>query len=66
MQKIRVKVRKKGQVTLPQQIRNKWKIEEGTEIDIIPSEDQAIIRPIKNTKVQEEAGSLGASRQRRG
>jgi AbrB family looped-hinge helix DNA binding protein len=59
MQKSRVRVRKRGQITLPQEIRNRWRIQEGSEIDIISDEDQAIIKPIKRTRIQEDAGSLG-------
>lgn len=59
MQKSRVRVRKRGQITLPQEIRNRWRIQEGSEIDIISDEDQAIIKPIKRTRIQEDAGALG-------
>jgi AbrB family looped-hinge helix DNA binding protein len=59
MQKIRVKVRKRGQITLPQEIRKKWGIREDSEIDIISDEEQAIIKPVKHTRIQEEAGALG-------
>ena len=59
MQKSRVRVRKRGQITLPQEIRNRWRIQEGSEIDIISDEDHAIIKPIKRTRIQEDAGALG-------
>ena len=59
MQRLRVRVRKKGQITLPEQIRSKWKLDEGSEIYIIPSAGQAVIKPIKRTDVREEAGALG-------
>ena len=61
MQKIKVKVRKKGQITLPQQLRNCWGIDEGSEIVITAEEDQAIIRPVRRTKVKADAGSLGSA-----
>lgn len=61
MQKQRVKVRKKGQITLPQKLRRRWGLDEGSEIVIIAAaeEDQAIIRPVKRIRVKDEAGSLG-------
>ena len=61
MQKQRVKVRKKGQITLPQKLRRKWGLDEGSEIVIIAAaeEDQAVIRPVKRIRVEDEAGSLG-------
>jgi AbrB family looped-hinge helix DNA binding protein len=59
MERLRVRVRKKGQITLPQRIRNEWKVVEGSEIDIFPDGDQATIRPVKRTKIREEAGALG-------
>ncbi len=59
MQKIKVRVRKKGQITLPQQLRNQWGIDEGSEIVITAEEDQATIRPVRRTKVRDDAGSLG-------
>lgn len=59
MQKLKVRVRKKGQITLPQQLRNRWGIDEGSEIVIAAEDDQAIIRPVRQTRVREDAGSLG-------
>ncbi|MCS4537965.1 MAG: AbrB/MazE/SpoVT family DNA-binding domain-containing protein [Thaumarchaeota archaeon] len=59
MQRIRVKVRKKGQITLPQQLRNRWGLDEGSEIVIAAEDNQAIIRPIRRTKVRDAAGALG-------
>lgn len=55
-------MRKKGQITLPQKLRRKWGLNEGSEIVIITAaaeEDQAVIRPVKRIRVKEAAGSLG-------
>jgi len=59
MQKVRVRVRKKGQITLPQDLRNQWELNEGSEISLISDGDHAVIRPIRRTKIKEDAGSLG-------
>ncbi|MHB8565543.1 MAG: AbrB/MazE/SpoVT family DNA-binding domain-containing protein [Nitrososphaerales archaeon] len=59
MQTSRIRVRKKGQVTLPQELRDRWGISEGSEIALVAEEDHAVIRPIKKTRIKEDAGSLG-------
>jgi AbrB family looped-hinge helix DNA binding protein len=59
LQTTRIKVRKKGQITLPQPLREKWGIGEGSEISLTSEKNQAIIRPIRKTKLRESAGSLG-------
>jgi AbrB family looped-hinge helix DNA binding protein len=59
MQKVRIKIRKKGQITLPQELRTQWEVGEGSEISLVAEGDHAVIKPIRRTKVGEEAGSLG-------
>jgi AbrB family looped-hinge helix DNA binding protein len=59
MQKVSIRVRKKGQITLPQDLRNLWELGEGSQITLIAEGDHAIIRPIRRTKIREDAGSLG-------
>ncbi len=59
MQKMRVRVRKKGQVTLPQPLRESWGMEEGSELSITAEGDRAIIRPVRRTRLEEDAGCLG-------
>ena len=59
MQKMRVKVRKKGQVTLPQDLRDRWGVEEGSELSITAEGDQAIVRPVRRTRLKDDAGCLG-------
>lgn len=57
----RIRVRKKGQITLPQKLREEWHIIEGSFISLSAAENQAVIRPIKRTKIIEDAGALGPS-----
>jgi AbrB family looped-hinge helix DNA binding protein len=59
MQTTRIRVRKKGQVTLPQELRDEWEIDEGSEIMLTSEKDYAVIRPIRRTKIKQDAGSLG-------
>lgn len=59
MQTTRVRVRKKGQITLPQRLRKRWGLDEGAEIVIAAEEDRAVIRPVRRTRVKDDAGALG-------
>ena len=59
MQKIKVRVRKKGQITLPQQLRDRWGVDDGSELLIAAEDDHAVIRPVRRTRVKDGAGSLG-------
>ena len=55
-----MRVRKKGQVTLPQSLREKWGIDEGSEITILAVDgDKAILKPVRKTNVRQASGSLG-------
>ena len=40
-------VKKKGQTTIPVRIRKKFKIEEGTRLEVIETEDSIILKPKK-------------------
>ncbi|RLF23413.1 MAG: hypothetical protein DRN15_06220 [Thermoprotei archaeon] len=60
MREVRVKVRKKGQITLPAEIRRAWGISEGSELILLYDERKAIIKPIKEIKVREYSGALGS------
>ena len=59
MQTTRIRVRKKGQVTLPRELRDKWQIQEGSEIALTTEKDHAVIRPVRKTIIRQDAGSLG-------
>jgi len=59
MQRMRVRVRKKGQVTFPQLLRDRWGMEEGSELLITTEGDQAIVRPVRRTRLRDDAGCLG-------
>jgi AbrB family looped-hinge helix DNA binding protein len=55
-----MRVRKKGQVTLPQILREKWGIAEGSEVIILSVDgDKAILKPLRKTNVRQASGSLG-------
>jgi len=57
---MRIKVRKKGQVTLPQSLRERWGIAEGSEVMILAvDDDKAILKPIRRVNVRQASGSLG-------
>lgn len=59
MQTTRLRVRKKGQITLPQRLRKRWGLDAGAEIVIAAEEDCAVIRPVRRTRVKDDAGALG-------
>jgi len=54
-----VRLGRKGQISLPQRLRELWGISENSKLLIIFDEDHAIIRPIKKLSVEEGAGILG-------
>jgi AbrB family looped-hinge helix DNA binding protein len=41
-------VKKKGQTTIPVRIRKKFKIEEGTRLEVIETKDSIILKPKKS------------------
>jgi AbrB family looped-hinge helix DNA binding protein len=60
LERIKMRVRKKGQVTLPQKLREKWGIDEGSEVIILSVDnDKALIKPVRKTNVRQASGSLG-------
>jgi len=44
-----VVVTRKGQTTIPAKLRLKYRIEEGTRLEVIDAEDGILFRPIKST-----------------
>jgi len=55
-----MRVRKKGQVTLPQSLRQKWGIDEGSEVMILAvDDDKAVLKPVRRISVRQASGSLG-------
>ncbi len=55
-----MRVRKKGQVTLPEELRKKWGIDEGSEVIILSfDDDKAVMKPVRKTNVRQASGSLG-------
>ncbi len=60
MENLKIRVRKKGQVTLPHSLREKWGIDEGSEVMILSVDDnKAIIKPMRKINVRQASGSLG-------
>jgi len=54
-----VKVGKKGQVILPRPLKERWGVKEGSELLIAVEGDQAIVRPVRRTRLKDDAGCLG-------
>ncbi|MCD6369329.1 MAG: AbrB/MazE/SpoVT family DNA-binding domain-containing protein [Thermoproteales archaeon] len=59
MKKVRVRIRKKGQLTLPIEIRKAWGLQEGSELIFIYDEEKAVVKPRKKINVREFSGTLG-------
>lgn len=59
MKKVKVRVRKKGQLTLPIEIRRAWRLSENSEIIFIYDEKGAIIKPRRKIRVRDCSGALG-------
>ena len=60
MRKVRLKLRRKGQVTLPAAMRRLWSVEEGSELSLSFNEDYATLKPIKRIDVRGSSGALGS------
>jgi AbrB family looped-hinge helix DNA binding protein len=52
----RVRVKHKGQVTIPQEIRNKLGIEEGTILDITIQDSTILLKPLPRLEAGEPVG----------
>ncbi len=59
MKRVSVRVRKKGQLTLPVEIRRIWGLREGSELIFIYDERGATVKPMRRVKVREFSGALG-------
>lgn len=57
--KVRVRVRKKGQLTVPVEIRRLWELSEGSELIFIYDEEKAIVKPRRRIRVKDYSGALG-------
>lgn len=55
----KVRVRGKGQLTIPVKIRRAWGLREGSELIFIYDERKAIVKPRKKVSVREFSGALG-------
>lgn len=61
VRQITIRVRNKGQITLPAEIRKKWNLKTNDELIIILKKNECILRPKKNVFVKDIAGRLGPS-----
>ena len=52
----RVRVKHKGQVTIPQEMRNKLGIEEGAILEIATEDDKIILKPLPPLESREPVG----------
>lgn len=59
MRKATVQVRKKGQVTLPVELRKALNVDEGSELLFIQTPEGIMVKPIKRVGVKESSGALG-------
>jgi AbrB family looped-hinge helix DNA binding protein len=41
-----MRVTAKGQITIPQELRRRYGLEPGTEVEVVPGEDGAVVRPV--------------------
>ena len=54
----KVKLRKRGQLTLPLEVRRPWRLSEGDALIIAYDKNSAIIKPQKKIKVRNASGAL--------
>lgn len=59
MEKVRIRIRRKGQITLPVELRRALGIKEGSELIFIQTKEGVVLKPLKKTIVRESAGALG-------
>ena len=52
-------MRKKGQVTLPVELRKALKVDEGSELLFIQTPEGIMVKPVKRVGVRESSGALG-------
>ena len=61
----RVRVKHKGQVTIPQEMRNKLGIEEGAILEIATEDDKIILKPLAPLEPREPVGEEGQKKTHR-
>ncbi|KUO40508.1 MAG: hypothetical protein AVW06_05140 [Hadesarchaea archaeon DG-33-1] len=54
-----VQVRKKGQVTLPVELRKMLNVKEGSELLFIQTPEGIMVKPVRKVEVKEFSGALG-------
>lgn len=59
MDKVRIRIRRKGQITLPVELRRTLGVREGSELIFIQTKEGVVLKPLKKTRVRESAGALG-------
>jgi AbrB family looped-hinge helix DNA binding protein len=59
LRKTTVQVRKKGQVTLPVDLRKALNVDEGSELLFIQTPEGIMVKPVKKIDVRESSGALG-------
>jgi AbrB family looped-hinge helix DNA binding protein len=52
----RVRVKHKGQVTIPKEMRNKLGIEEGAILEVATEDDKIILKPLPPLEIREPVG----------
>ncbi len=59
MKIVKIRLRKRGQITLPIEVRERWGVGEGSELLLMYDDRKAILKPKKKIRVKEYAGILG-------
>ena len=59
IRQITIKIRNKGQITLPVEIRKMWNLKSNDELILIIKEKECILMPKRYAKVSDIAGKLG-------
>lgn len=60
---ISLRVGKKGQITLPIEVKRAWGLREGSELVLFYDEEEARIKPKKRIRVRDFSGALGEPQQ---
>ena len=59
---VRARISSKGQLTIPQEIRERYGLDTGDEVEFIPEEKGAYLVPLKRKKLTDLYGILPATR----
>ncbi|MCD4844811.1 MAG: AbrB/MazE/SpoVT family DNA-binding domain-containing protein [Methanosarcinales archaeon] len=55
----KVKLRKKGQITIPSRLRKRWNVDEGSELIIETRANELVLHPLVSDSINEGFGLFG-------